>query len=100
MFKPLEDDLEQDRYPRSGWKDDLCNVIFIPNPTNILWSAVVQPISSSGSGPTEQVKTVETTELGRTRDTQRHGRYLSISAGTGTCFLWENIFPCLGEGEG
>lgn len=87
-------------HPRSGWEDDLCNVIFIPNPTNALWSAVVQSSSSSGSEPTEQVKTAEATDLGRTWDTRRHGRYLSISAVTGICYLWENIFPCLEEGEG
>lgn len=35
-------------HPKSGWKDDFCNTIFIANPTNALWSAVVQPSSSSG----------------------------------------------------
>lgn len=76
-------------HPRSGWENDLCNVIFIPNPTNALWSAVVQPSSSSGSEPTEQVKIVEATDLGRTWDTQRRGRYLSIPAGTDTYHLWK-----------
>lgn len=78
----------------------MTSVIFIPNPTNVLSLAVVQPSSSSGSEPTKQVKTAEATDLGRTWDTQRRGRYLSISAGTDTCHLWENIFLSLGEGEG